>query len=68
MHTYTVRGEQGGLRADSPCHRPECKRARHAYELDKDEGGNLRVPIDTNFDAVNRRHPDDGLDPVVVEH
>ena len=61
------RQKDAALGADASGHRAEQKRTRHTDELDQHEGRDLRVLVDADFDAVDRRHPDDGLDPVVVE-
>ena len=50
-----------------PARRAEQERTRHADELHDDERGDLRVAIDADLGAVDRRHADDRLDAVVVE-
>ena len=50
-----------------PASGAEQERERHADELHDDERGNLRVAVDADLGAVDRRHPDDRLDAVVVE-
>ena len=50
-----------------PASAPNRNETRHADELDDDERRNLRVPIDADLGAVDRRHPDDRLNAVVVE-
>ena len=47
--------------------RAEQERARHSDELHEHECGDLRVLVDADLGAVDRRHPDDRLDPVVIE-
>ncbi len=59
--------EHRRLRPDASRHCTEQERERHAHELHEHERGNARVAIDANLGAVDRRHPDDRLNAVVVE-
>ena len=60
-------GEHGRLRADPPGDHSEQERERHADELRDEQRRDHRVLVDADLAAEGRRHPDDGLDAVVVE-
>ena len=59
--------EDRPLRADPAGQRAEQERERHADELHQQDRADQRALADADLGAVDRRHPDDGPDPVVVD-